>query len=75
MRLKLKTGMTWAVGYLRYGHYEGFVKIPDEDYEKFKADPIAYYNEYNLDMDMQFSLDDYDLNDMGDVDEIEWEAI
>lgn len=55
---------------MRYGHKEGIINIPDEDIEKFKENPKKYIKDRDYMCDLDFIIDDYDVDDCGDIDEV-----
>ena len=62
-KVNINLGLDYLVGHLRYGHREGTIDIPDEELEEFKADPIHYLRDNDLDCELEFIVDDYELDD------------
>lgn len=66
--------LDYVTGHLRYGHLEGIVEMTDEEFEQFKKDPInfIYDNEYDFD-ELDLVIDDFEVEDRGPIDEVNWE--
>ena len=65
LKKNLVTGdLSYIVGHLRYGHYE--LKLSDEEYEEFKKMSNYDKKEYICDCG-EIIIDDYDLNDYGEI--------
>lgn len=62
-KVNINLGLDYLVGRLRYGHREGMVYIPDEELEEFKEDPIHYLRDNDLDCELKFIVDDYEIDD------------
>lgn len=62
-------------GYLKYGHYEGIVEFPDEDIEKFKEDPIKYILYKSLTDYLDILVDDWEINDHGEITDINYQIL
>ena len=60
--------LDYVAGHLRYGHKEGTVNLTDEEFEKFKENPIdfLYDNEYIDELDLL--IDDWRVDDRGPID-------
>lgn len=71
-KILIDAPLEYVAGYLRYGHLEGIIEIPDEEFEKFKENPIdfLYDNEYIDELDLL--IDDWRVNDRGPIDSVEW---
>lgn len=66
----------YLIGHLRYGHYEGVISMEDDEFEEFKKNPVQWMinnNHYKDDLD--FKIDDYEIDGMGDIDEVSWSEI
>lgn len=65
--------LEYVAGHLRYGHLEGTIIITDEEFEKFKENPIdfLYDNEYTDELDLL--VDDWEVDDRGPIDCVNWE--
>lgn len=65
-KIEIRVDYDWLYGHLRYGHREGILDLENEDYEEFKKDPKAFLSETGAIHDLNFVLDDFDLEDYGD---------
>lgn len=47
-KILIDAPLEYVTGHLRYGHLEGVIEISDEEFKKFKENPIdfLYDNEY-----------------------------
>lgn len=71
IKLSVTIDYEYVMGYLKYGHDEGIIEIPREDYEKFKKDPQLYLEENDEYRDgLNFVLDGYEINDIGGISEV-----
>ena len=65
--MKIIADVDYAMGHLRYGHYE--LELNDEDYKAYKnlsdEDRISWIEE-----DGEFIVDDYEIDDIGNIIEI-----
>ena len=43
-KILIDAPLEYVAGHLRYGHLEGVIEVPDEEFEKFKENPIDYVN-------------------------------
>lgn len=66
--------LDYVAGHLRYGHLEGIVEMTDEEFERFKKDPInfIYDNEYECNR-LDLIIDDFEVDDRGSINEVNWE--
>ena len=60
----------YVMGYLRYGHYEGLINLNDEEFKEFEKNPINFLNKNNF--DLNFVVDDYRIEDMGEICDVEY---
>ena len=57
---------------MRYGHYEGKIQIPDEEWESFKADPKAWIDEHDAIDDLELLVDDWSIEVVGNICDVNW---
>ena len=38
-KILIDAPLEYVAGHLRYGHLEGVIEVPDEEFEKFKKNP------------------------------------
>lgn len=71
-KILINAPLEYVIGHLRYGHLEGVIEVPDEEFEKFKENPInfLYDNEYIDELDLL--IDDWEIDDRGLIDSVEW---
>lgn len=71
-KILIDAPLEYVSGHLRYGHLEGVIEISDEEFEKFKENPIdfLYDNEYIDELDLL--IDDWRVGDRGPIDSVEW---
>lgn len=60
----------YVMGYLRYGHYEGLIDLNDEEFKEFEKNPIEFLSKD--DFDFNFVLDDYCIEDIGEICDVEY---
>ena len=72
-KILIDAPLEYVAGHLRYGHLEGTITITDEEFEKFKENPIdfLYDNEYTDELDLL--IDDWRVDDRGPIDCVNWE--
>lgn len=61
--------LEYVQGYLRYGHLE--MELNDEDFEKFKSLSLEEQEEWLRD-EGHIEVDDYSIDDSGDITEINY---
>ena len=71
-KIFIEANLDYVAGYLKYGHKEGVVEIPDKDLEDFKKEPIKYLVKHGLDRDMKVVIDDYEIEDYGSITEVNY---
>lgn len=62
----------YLVGHLRYGHFEGDLELTDEEFKKFRKNPVGFINEKKYYFDLDLVVDDYDIDDRGDIESVDW---
>lgn len=63
-KYKIDAGVDYAAGYLRYGHYEGEIEIPDD-----KVDDDDYVYELIREK-CNFVIDSYEIDEIGPISDI-----
>ena len=71
----VSANVEYVMGYLRYGHYEGEIEVPDTEWEKFQANPKQWIKDNDKIDDLDFLLDDWSVENVGDIDEVQWRKI
>lgn len=71
-KILIDAPLEYVAGHLRYGHLEGVIEVSDEEFEKFKENPIdfLYDNEYTDELDLL--VDDWEVDDRGPIDCVNW---
>ncbi len=75
MKVYINANLDYLIGHLRYGHKEGEIDIPDEDFEEFQKDPIDYLENYDLVCELPIVIDDYSIDDWGHITDLEYEIV
>lgn len=60
--------VNYLAGHLRYGHFEGDLELTDEEFVKFKENPVDFINDEKCYFDLDLIVDDYEIDDRGDID-------
>ena len=75
MKINIRANLDYVIGYLRDGHLEGEINIPDKDYEEFKKDPIKYIEENDFRSEMELIIDSYRVESCGEISEVDYKEI
>lgn len=67
-KLNVTAETEYVMGRLRSGYYNGGLELSEEDYQIFRKDPLAFLLAHqDLWEDWSFKVDDYEIDDIGDV--------
>lgn len=67
-KLNVTAETEYVMGHLRHGYYNGGLELSEEDYQIFRKDPLAFLLAHqDLWEDWSFKVDDYEIDDIGDV--------
>lgn len=67
-KLNVTAETEYVMGHLRSGYYNGGLELSEEDYQIFRKDPLAFLLAHqDLWEDWSFKVDDYEIDDIGDV--------
>ena len=67
-KLNVTAEAEYVIGHLRGGYYNGDLELSEEDYRIFQKDPSAFLlSHHDLWEDWSFEVDDYEIDDIGDV--------
>lgn len=67
-KLNVTAETEYVMGHLRSGYYNGGLELSEEDYQIFRKDPLAFLLAHqDLWEDWSFKVDDYEIDDVGDV--------
>lgn len=62
----------YLAGHLRYGHFEGDLELTDKEFVKFKENPVDFINDDRRYFDLDLIVDDYEIDDRGDIDYVDY---
>lgn len=62
--------LDYIKGYLKYGHLEGDIEIPEKDVKEFENHPINYILNHYLTDYLDLRVDDFEVEECGDIDEV-----
>lgn len=71
-KILIDASLEYVIGHLRYGHLEGVIEVPDEEFEKFKENPIDFLNDNEYIDELDLLIDDWEIDDCGPIDSVEW---
>lgn len=74
-KIYIEAPVDYIVGHLRYGHYEGEIELTDEEFEIFKENPNEAFDDLELKESLGLYVDDYSIDDIGKIYEINWEEV
>lgn len=67
-KLNVTAEAKYVMGYLRGGYYNGDLELSEEDYKIFREDPLTFLLAHqDLWEDWSFKVDDYEIDDIGDI--------
>jgi hypothetical protein len=70
-KVKIRIDYDYLRGHLRCAHQEGDIELTDEEFEALKKDPIQTVIDLELDADLEFEIDDYEIDDSS-IGEVRW---
>lgn len=71
-KILIDASLEYVIGHLRYGHLEGVIEVPDEEFEKFKENPIDFLNDNEYTDELDLLIDDWRVDDRGPINNVEW---
>lgn len=71
-KVYINADLDWIAGFLRYGHREGYIEIPDKDLNEFKENPIKYIEDNDLIYDLELVIDDYRVEECGEINHLNY---
>ena len=76
IKVKINIPLDYVIGRLHCGHKEGILEFTEEEFKKFKEDPINFIEEEeDLLYSLKLIIDDYDVDDYGIPLEANYEII
>ena len=71
-KISIEAPLEYVAGHLRYGYLKGELVITDKEFERFKKNPRDFlYKEDYID-DLNLVIDDYEVDDRGPIEEVNW---
>lgn len=70
--IKIDAPVDYCAGHLRYGSYTGTVNLSEEEYQRFIEDPIGTLYALDLIQDLSFEVEDYEIDDIGEITDVDW---
>ena len=74
-KVAITVDLDYVVGHLRYGHKEGTIKLTDDEFKEFEKNPTEFINKYDILSELDFFIDDYEVDSYGPIDSINWEEV
>lgn len=74
-KVKFNIPLDYVIGYLRYGHKEGILELTEEEFKELQEDPLDFIYNQDILYDLDLVIDDYRVEDYGDVLEVNYEVI
>lgn len=74
-KVKFDIPLEYVFGYLKYGHKEGILELTEEEFNRLKEDPKKFIYEEDILSNLNLIIDDYDIEDYGGIESIEYEVI
>jgi hypothetical protein len=73
VEVTVSANVDYIMGHLRYGHYEGTLRLTEEEYQEFMANPVPFVkaNRDKFMDDLELIVDDWSVEDVGDIYEVE----
>ena len=70
-KLNVTAVAEYVMGYLRGGYYNGDLELSEKDYKIFQEDPLAFLLTHQESWeDWSFKVDDYEIDDIGGVQQV-----
>ena len=70
--INIEAPVEYCAGHLRYGYYTGTINLTDEEYARFVVDPIETLYALDLLQDLSFQVEDYEIDDIGEITDVDW---
>ena len=74
-KVTITVDLDYVVGHLRYGHKEGTIKLTDDEFKEFEKNPTEFIDKYDILSELDFFIDDYEVDSYGPIDSINWEEV
>lgn len=70
--IKIEAPVEYCAGHLRDGYYTGTVNLSDEEYQRFIENPIGILYDLDFIQDLSFKVEDYEIDDIGEITDVSW---
>ena len=74
-KVAITVDLDYVVGHLRYGHKEGTIKLTDDEFKEFEKNPTDFIDKHDILSELEFFIDDYEVDSYGPIDSINWEEV
>ena len=74
-KVAITVDLDYVVGHLRYGHKEGTIKLTDDEFKEFEKNPTEFIDKHDILNELEFFIDDYEVDSYGPIDSISWEEV
>ena len=74
-KVKFNIPLDYVIGYVRSGHKEGILELTEEEFKELQEDPLDFIYNQDILCDLDLVIDDYRVEDYGDVLEVNYEVI
>ena len=74
-KVSITAELDYIEGHLRGGYRKGTIKLTDEEFRKFENNPEKYLNNHDILDNLEFIVDDYEVDYYGPIDSITWEEV
>ena len=66
-KVSITAYLEYVEGHLRRGHKKGTIKLTDEELKEFEDDPEKYLNNHDILDNLEFIVDDYEVDSYGPI--------
>ncbi len=73
--IKIDAPVEYCTGHLRYGSYTGTINLSEEEYKRFIKDPIETLYALDFIQDLSFEVEDYEIDDIGEITDVNWSEV
>lgn len=73
--IKIDAPVEYCTGHLRYGSYTGTINLSEKEYKRFIKDPIETLYALDFIQDLSFEVEDYEIDDIGEITNINWSEV
>lgn len=73
--IKIDAPVEYCTGHLRYGSYIGIINLSEEEYKHFVENPIKTLYALDFLQDLSFEVKDYEVDDIGEIVDVNWSEV